>query len=114
MLLTVSFVFLIFSVTLCVTMGSFRMVCHLSLAFLVWLGCIRSGRLCVDVCVPCVWIVIHFSRNPENGGYPPNDNSDVNIMNFIRAVSLFVISILLINEVFNNFKSDVTVISRIE
>lgn len=36
------------------------------------------------------WIIIHFGRNPRNGGSPPRDNSDVNIMNFISVASLFV------------------------
>lgn len=35
-------------------------------------------------------MTIHFGRNPRNGGKPPNDSSDVNIMNFISVVSLFV------------------------
>jgi hypothetical protein len=39
------------------------------------------------------WMVIHFGRNPRNGGSPPSDNSDVNFMNFVRGVSLFVIRI---------------------
>jgi hypothetical protein len=34
---------------------------------------------------------VHFGRNPRNGGRPPNDSKDVNIMNFISAASLFVI-----------------------
>lgn len=37
------------------------------------------------------WITIHFGKKPRNGGSPPRDNSDVNIMNFISLVSLFVI-----------------------
>jgi len=39
------------------------------------------------------WIIIHFGRNPRNGGSPPRDRSDVNIMNFISAASLFVIRV---------------------
>jgi len=31
------------------------------------------------------WITIHSGRNPRNGGSPPRDNSDVNIINFIRG-----------------------------
>lgn len=37
------------------------------------------------------WMTIHFGKNPRNGGNPPRDNRDVNIMNFISLVSLFVI-----------------------
>jgi hypothetical protein len=37
------------------------------------------------------WITIHFGRNPRNGGSPPKDRSDVNCMNFISVISLFVI-----------------------
>jgi hypothetical protein len=37
------------------------------------------------------WITIHFGRNPRNGGRPPKDNKDVNIINFISVVSLLVI-----------------------
>lgn len=37
------------------------------------------------------WIISHFGRNPRNGGSPPRESSDVNIMNFINLVSLFVI-----------------------
>jgi hypothetical protein len=36
------------------------------------------------------WITIHLGRIPRNGGSPPNDSSDVNIMNFVSAASLFV------------------------
>ena len=43
------------------------------------------------------WTVIHFGRNPRNGGSPPKDSSDVNIMNFIRVASLFVIMVWLMN-----------------
>jgi len=31
-------------------------------------------------------ITIHFGWNPRNGGSPPKDNSDVNIMKFISVV----------------------------
>lgn len=37
--------------------------------------------------------MIHFGRKPRKGGSPPSDNSDVNIINFIRATSLFVIMV---------------------
>jgi len=39
------------------------------------------------------WIIIHFGRKPRNGGSPPRDRSDVNIMNFISVASLFVIRV---------------------
>jgi len=35
------------------------------------------------------WITIHFSRNPSNGGSPPKDNSDVNIISFTLRFSIF-------------------------
>ena len=44
-------------------------------------------------------MVIHFSRNPRNGASPPIDRSDVNIMKFVRVVSLFVLRIWLMNDV---------------
>jgi len=33
------------------------------------------------------WITIHFGRNPRNGGSPPKDNSDVNIMYNFKVVT---------------------------
>jgi hypothetical protein len=47
------------------------------------------------------WIAIHLGRNPRNGGKPPSDSSDVNIMNFVSVASLFVIRIWLINVFFS-------------
>jgi hypothetical protein len=39
------------------------------------------------------WITIHFGRNPKNGGSPPSDNNDMNIMNFISFIfSLTIIT----------------------
>jgi len=55
------------------------------------------------------WITIHFGRNPRNGGSPPKDNSDVNIMNFISVVSLFVIMVWLITAVPDSLIADTTV-----
>jgi hypothetical protein len=26
------------------------------------------------------WMTIHFGRNPRNGGRPPKDNSDLNLL----------------------------------
>ena len=43
--------------------------------------------------VVSAWMVIHFGRNARNGGSPPSDSRDVNIMNFVRVISLFVIRI---------------------
>jgi len=60
------------------------------------------------------WITIHFGRNPRNGGSPPKDNSDVNSMNFISVVSLFVIMVWLINEAPDNLMADTTVSARVE
>jgi len=39
------------------------------------------------------WITIHFDRKPRKGGSPPKDSNDVNIMNLISVVSLFVIMV---------------------
>jgi len=36
------------------------------------------------------WITIHFGKKPRNGGSPPRDSSDVNIMNFISVASLLL------------------------
>jgi hypothetical protein len=48
------------------------------------------------------WMTIHFGRNPRNGGSPPKDRSDVNSMNFISVISLFVI-IFGLKEIFAYF-----------
>lgn len=34
------------------------------------------------------WITIHLGRNPKNGGRPPNDNKEINILYFINGLSL--------------------------
>ena len=39
------------------------------------------------------WIIIHFGMNPRNGGTPPKGSREVNVMNFISVVSLFVIMV---------------------
>jgi uncharacterized membrane protein YphA (DoxX/SURF4 family) len=59
------------------------------------------------------WITIHFGRNPKNGGSPPKDNTDVNIMNFITMVSLFVIMVWLINDAPDSLIADTTVSASI-
>jgi hypothetical protein len=61
-----------------------------------------------------VWITIHFGRNPRNGGSPPKDSSDVNIMNFISVISLFVIIVWLMNDAPDNLIADTTVKTSIE
>lgn len=58
--------------------------------------------------------MIHFGRNPRNGGSPPNDSSDVNIMNFIKATSLFVIMVWLMNETPDSLMADTTVTASVE
>ena len=60
------------------------------------------------------WITIHFGRNPRNEGSPPKDNSDVNVMNFISVVSLFVIMVWLINDAPDNLIADTTVSASVE
>ena len=51
---------------------------------------------------------------PRNGGSPPKDNSDVNIINFISVVSLFVIMVWLINDVPESLMADTTVSASVE
>ena len=60
------------------------------------------------------WIIIHFGRNPRNGGTPPKDNRDVNIMNSISVVWLFVIVIWLMNDTPDNLISDTSVSAAVE
>jgi hypothetical protein len=60
------------------------------------------------------WITIHFGRNPRNGGRPPSDSKDVNIINFISAASLFVIIVWLINDVPDSLMADTTVSANVE
>jgi hypothetical protein len=60
------------------------------------------------------WITIHFGKNPRNGGSPPRDRSDVNSMNFINVISLFVIIVWLINDTPDSLIADTTVSARIE
>ena len=58
--------------------------------------------------------MIHFGKNPRNGGSPPKYNNDVNIMNFISVASLFVIMVWLINDAPDNLIADTTVSVRVE
>jgi len=60
------------------------------------------------------WITIHFGRKPRNGVSPPRDSSDVNIMNFISVVSLFVIMVWLINDAPGSLIADTTVSASVE
>jgi len=60
------------------------------------------------------WIRIHFGRNPRKGGSPPKDSNDVNIMNLIIVISLFVIMIWLINDVPDSLMANTTVSARVE
>jgi len=55
------------------------------------------------------WITIHFGRKRRNGGSPPRDSSDVNIMSFISVASLFVIMVWLINDAPDSLIADTTV-----
>lgn len=60
------------------------------------------------------WITIHFGRNPRKGGSPPRDSSDVNIINFTRVVSLFVIMVWLMNDAPDSLMANTTVSARVE
>jgi len=55
------------------------------------------------------WITIHFGRKPRNGGSPPRDRSDVNIMNCISVASLLVIRVWLIKGTPESLIADSTV-----
>lgn len=60
------------------------------------------------------WITIHLGRNPRNGGNPPSDSSDVNIMNFVSIASLFVKRVWLINDTLDSLMADSTVSTSVE
>ena len=60
------------------------------------------------------WITINFGSNKRNGGSPPKDNSDVNIMNFISLGFLFVIMVWLMNDTPNNVIADTAVSASVE
>ena len=60
------------------------------------------------------WITIHFGRKPRNGGSPPRDRSDVNIMNFISVASLLVIRVWLIKDTPESLIAETTVNASIE
>lgn len=60
------------------------------------------------------WIIIHFGKNPRNGGKPPNDNKVVNIKNFIVDISLPIKNVWLINEIWCDLTIVMIVKVRIE
>ena len=60
------------------------------------------------------WTTIHFGRKPRNGGSPPRDCNDVNIMNFTSVASLFIIIVWLINETPDSLIADTTVSANVE
>ena len=71
---------------------------------------VKGAKLFVIV----AWIIIDFGSNPRNVGSPPEDNSDVNIMNFIGVASLFVIMVWLINDIPDNSMADTTVNANVQ
>jgi hypothetical protein len=60
------------------------------------------------------WTINHFGKNPRNGGSPPKESRDVNIMNFINLVSLFVSMVWLINDTLDSLITDSTVSTSVE
>ena len=60
------------------------------------------------------WITIHFGRKPRNGGRPPKDRSDVNIMIFISVASLLVIMVWFMKDTPESLIADTTVNASIE
>jgi uncharacterized RDD family membrane protein YckC len=56
------------------------------------------------------WMVIHFGRNPRNGGSPPSDSSVMNIMIFAVTFFLFVIITWLMNDKLNGLIMVTTVV----
>jgi hypothetical protein len=61
-----------------------------------------------------LWITNHFGINPVKGGRPPNDSRDENIINFMIDLSLFVIIIWLMKDVFDNLIAVTTVVTSNE
>jgi len=61
-------------------------------------------------CCPLLTIVYLL----RNGGSPPKDSNDVNIINFINVASLFVIMVWLINETPDNLIAETTVSASVE
>jgi hypothetical protein len=58
--------------------------------------------------------MIHLGRNPRNGGSPPKESRDVNIMNFISVASLFGSMIWLMKEVPDSLMAETTVNASVE
>jgi hypothetical protein len=59
-------------------------------------------------------MTIHLGRNSRNVGSPPNESNDVNIMNFISVVYLFVNMVWLIKDTPNSLMADTTVSASVE
>ena len=59
-------------------------------------------------------IMYSLGKNTRNGGSPPKDNNDVNIMNCISVASLFAIMVWLMNDAPDNLIADTTVSVRVE
>jgi hypothetical protein len=55
-----------------------------------------------------------FCYKSKEGGNPPRDSCDVNIINFISVVYLFVIMVWLINDTPDNLMADTTVRASVE
>jgi len=59
-------------------------------------------------------MTIHLGRKPRKGGSPPRESNDVNIINFISVVSLFVNIVWLIKDAPDNLIADTTASARVE
>lgn len=70
----------------------------------------RGARLFIIM----AWIIIHFGRNPRKGGSPPRESNEVNIINLVIVMSLFVIMVWLINDVPDSLMVNTTVTARVE
>ena len=82
--------------------------------YMFWTITSPSSGTPSNLFVIIAWIIIHFCRNPKSGGSPPRENNDVNIMNFIRVASLFVIIVLLMNDTPDRLMADTTVSASVE
>jgi len=54
-------------------------------------------------------MAIYLGSNSRNAGSPPKEINDVNTINFISAVSLFVNTVWLIEDVPDSLMADTTV-----
>lgn len=68
----------------------------------------------ISLFIVIAWMISHFGKNPKNGGSPPKESSDVNIMNFTSLVSLFVIMVWLMNDTLDSLMIDTTVSTNVE